>query len=525
MKRRIIAALLAASMVVPMVAGCAKKDDTTSKGDAPVDKGPVTMEWLVGQTSAVVNDDAEVVKKIEERFNIDLKTWYIDSSKFNETLNVKFAAGEMPDVLVLEGANMQNYVEGGILHEVPIDMIRKKAPNYTKVADANDDGTMWTSLMYKGKNYGIAQPMDVVPMSMIWRKDWLDRVGITKVPETLEETEAALKKFVDGDPDGDGKKNTAGMAERAMNGIFGAYGLRIVTGAGKGFKIEEMQLGEDKVPFFPSIRPEAKQALELMVRWYKEGIIDKEFVTGENHGGYQWLSHSFMNNKIGLTSAQPYHYLNAGKDTKNPANYGVCMKELKGLNANADIAFGKGPVGPTGKSGTEGWAKSGRLTGLTTKCFNDQRKVDAFFAMMDAYYTDMEYAKLVNYGIEGKHYKNSSNGPVRIMEGTELRKEGVLQVDFGSTVTFAENITPEKTKFGREVTGKGLYRFTAPAVTEFTSTIASLDTLTEQAYYDIITGKKPISYFDEYVAQFKKSGGEAAEKAVQKAFAEMQVKK
>lgn len=107
--------------------------------------------------------------------------------------------------------------------------------------------------------------------------------------------------------------------------------------------------------------------------------------------------------------------------------------------------------------------------------------------MLDAYYADMDYARLVNYGLEGKHFEMTDNGPVRIMEGTELRKEGVLQVDFGSTVTFAENITPQKTKFGHEVTGNGYYRFNAPPVEEFANVIATLDTLTEQAYFDMIT--------------------------------------
>ena len=72
------------------------------------------------------------------------------------------------------------------------------------------------------------------------------------------------------------------------------------------------------------------------------------------------------------------------------------MKELKGLNPDADIVIGPAPVGPDGKSGTEGWNLTGRLTCLTTKGVSDPRKVDAFLAMLDAYYSDMDYAKMVN---------------------------------------------------------------------------------------------------------------------------------
>ena len=45
--------------------------------------------------------------------------------------------------------------------------------------------------------------------------------------------------------------------------------------------------------------------------------------------------------------------------------------------------------------------------------------------------------------------------------------------------------------------------------------IATLDTLTEQAYFDMITGAKPIDYFDTFVEQFKAAGGTVAEAKVQ----------
>lgn len=43
-------------------------------------------------------------------------------------------------------------------------------------------------------------------LAMLWRKDWLDKVGITKAPETLEEFEKAVYAFAEKDPDGNGKK-------------------------------------------------------------------------------------------------------------------------------------------------------------------------------------------------------------------------------------------------------------------------------------------------------------------------------
>ena len=298
----------------------------------------------------------------------------------------------MPDVIVVGSpAELATYVEGGIIGELPIETIREKAPTFAKVADEYDDGSLWSTMIYNGKNYGVAQPMNQSPMAMFWRKDWLDKLGL-EVPETLEEYEEVLTAFVEQDPDGNGKKDTAGAAERIFGAVFGAFGLRCITGVGtgSGFTVEEMQLGEDNVPFFPYIRPEAKEALTVLHDWYEKGIIDKEFITGENHGGYAGLSHSFMNGQIGLTCAPPYTYFAYSSDMKAEDNLGICMKEMVAVNPDAVVVPGPAPVGPEGKSGTEAWGKIGRLTCLTTKAVQDPRKVDAFLAMLEAYYSDID---------------------------------------------------------------------------------------------------------------------------------------
>lgn len=536
--KKSLAALLVLAVSGTMFTGCGSSSpstgdsgvketssSSTSESSKKEDDKPeerITMEWLMGQTSAEVDPEAPIIKELSEEFGVDLRAWYVDSSKFQEALSVRFAAGEMPDVLILDDLSiLPTYVDGGILHEVPEELIREKAPNYAAISDQYDDGTLWNTGLYNDSNYAVGNILSVVPHAMVWRQDWLDAVGIDKMPETLEEMEVALTKFAKEDPDGDGVNNTYGMGERAMNAVFGAYGMRICSGAKPGFLVEQMQLIEG-VPVFPYIRPEAKEALGVLRDWYANGLIDPEFVTGENHGGYQWLSHSLINSRIGVTEAQPSHYYGSSYE-ETEGNMGQCLTELKAVTPEAVIRLGKAPVGPTGKSGTEGWSKVGKVVGLTTKCFEDERKVEAFFAMLDRYYTDMEYAKLVSYGIENEHYTIDENEKIsRVGGGTELRQQGVMQFNFGETIPFSEEITPKKTAFGEEVTGEGYFRFNAPATQEFSSVIASLDTLTEQAYFDIITGVKPLEYFDEYVKQFNAAGGEIAEKSVQEAYAAMQ---
>lgn len=482
----------------------------------------VPMYWLTSQTNSEVDDESEIVKKLESyvsEFNIDLKGWYCDSANYNDNLAVQISGGDIPDVLVVySSSELASLVDQGVIAELPIELIREKAPNYAAAMDANDDGSYWTTMIYNGKNYGVAQPMSVYPMAMYYRQDWLDAVKMD-VPTTLEDYEKLMYAFANEDPDGDGQKDTYGMAERAFANVFGAFGLRIVTGGATGFKVEEMQLGKDNVPFFPYIDARAKDALALLAKWYKDGVLDMEFITGENHGGYQWLSHSFMNGQIGTTSAQVTHYFNYSDDCSDSANWGTCMKEFKAINPDVDIAIGPGVLGVNGESGTEAWTTVGRFTCLTTRAMEDQRKVDAFFKFLDLYYTDPEYQLLANMGVDDWTYDMTDKGPVRLIDGTEVRRLGVMLTDFGSTTVYTANAKAIQDSFIKSVVGEGYYRFNAPAVSEFSNVISTLDALTEKAYIAIITGEQPIDYFDTYVKEFKAAGGEAAEKAVQEAYA------
>lgn len=426
---------------------------------------PVRLEWL-DRTFCAAAEDSPVVKAVDERFHIELKPWSVSGGGFWDSANDSFESGELPDVLVLDSVNqLPDYVAMGIIAALPVDEIREKAPHYAQAVDVQNDPAIWSSMRYLGKNYGIANLVDAAPTVMVWRKDWLDRLGLP-IPVTLDDYEKVLTAFVKEDPDGDGENDTSAMAERAFGAIFGAYGLRCWTKTGSEFLIGQMQPENDGTPFFPYIRPEAKDALSTLHKWYGRGIIDREFVTGENHGGYEWLSHSFMYGKIGLTCAPPGEYLIKGTDTKEEKNWGECMKELKRIDSEADIVFGPPPIGPGGKSGTVCEGKTGRLTCLTLKGASDPRKVAAFFAMLDANYADM---------------------------GTKLE---------------------------HEATKPGYYPFEGLPVKALSDSRAALTELTDQAYFDMITGVKPLGYFSTYVSEFEKQGKAAAERAVRQAYGE-----
>ena len=149
------------------------------------------------------------------------------------------------------------------------------------MADANDDGTLWSTLIYNGKNYGVTNPMDAVPMAMFWRKDWLDKLGL-EVPETLDDYEKVLTAFVEEDPDGNGENDTIGILGPAnsdyVNGNGGnRYGLDPLFSAFQSYPKYWLKDDSGNI-VYGSITDETRTALEKVAGLYADGLIDTEIL-------------------------------------------------------------------------------------------------------------------------------------------------------------------------------------------------------------------------------------------------------
>jgi putative aldouronate transport system substrate-binding protein len=109
---------------------------------------------------------------------------------------------------------------------------------------------------------------------LLWiRKDWLDKVGLD-VPATMDEFMEVARAFTNNDPDGNGKKDTYGLA---MNKTFEG-GTSNLNGFLNGFDayFNTWIKGGDGL-VFSTVQPEMKDALLAMQKMYAEGLVDPEF--------------------------------------------------------------------------------------------------------------------------------------------------------------------------------------------------------------------------------------------------------
>lgn len=484
-----------------------------------VDNEPLDIEWLSYNCWGVPDKNSEIVKRIEEKYNVNFKFWFLDGSQWEQMLAIKLAADEVPDIMRVH-RNLAKYVEQGVVAEITDDMMAK-IPNYTKLVDqyVDDKDDFYARTMLDGKRYGIRNLKEFFSTIVVWNKEWLTNVGINKLPETLDEFEEAMYKFANEDPDGNSKDDTYGLSENAMNVVFGAYGpLPLGNMTTQGASDLEYAKRDGKI-VIQCIQPEMKEPLALLQKWYKDGLIDPEFITGENKGGYWAVSHAFVNGKVGVTGkVWPYHW-NPPLTEGDPG--GRVYQEMIKMNPEAEFGktfdIGFAVTGPDGKAGTIGGSMgSGDVVTLTTRCIEDPRKVDVLLDLFNDNTGDYDQYLLVNKGIEGEHYTVGERGSIVTAEAVKT-PQSANEAGISVLSTYAGNpefdlkANPFKIEFGRKYSGPGYVRPSRPASPVVDMYQADLVRLSLEYYIGVITGEKSIDDFDNFVAEVRANGGDEIE--------------
>ncbi len=547
-KRRFTVVLCVLALSISLLAGCSSKNNnleaTMAPSTAPAeateapevtpepDLPPVEIQWLGYDTYAQPDEDSPYVKMAEEKFNADFKFWFIDDTKWHDQLNVKFAAGEMPDIIKVTGglATVKRYVDNGILAPIEKETVKKLAPTYYDIIENHPQvDNAWPSVSYNGKFYGLPRFSlnGQYPTAVVWNKTWLENVGITKTPETIEEFEEAFTKFRNNDPDKNGKKDTYGLSDFIMPVILGAYGFPAID----DFKTllqapEELNYAvKDGKIVLSSIQPEMKEALALLNKWYKAGLIDPEFITSENTGGYWANSQAFFNGKIGITGMSMFYHWRYDLDSRLKDDQGGDLyKEFKLAQPNSMVVMGQAPIGPKGASGAPVWgAVSNAFLALTTEGAKDPRVLETFLTMVEASASDEDWNNQMYYGNKGTDYTVNNGifeGPNVILPGKDRIAKGLQLFNYFGNLEWDKHRNVVTFEWGDKYNTKtGYVDPIVPVVDAYANNVNDLAKLTVETYIKIITGESPIDSFDDYVTKIRANGGDEIEKEVNEAYA------
>lgn len=497
-----------------------EKDDDLIAKFRPIEGKKYEISWIAAN-NAIVEEDAELVKYFNEEFNVDIDVWGIDSAQWDEVLNLKFASQEIPDKLQIRGfVNLQKYYDQDFMTDLPEEVLKELAPNIYNTLEEEAPGIIKYGKI-DGVLYGIPGYNTEARFRkpVIWRGDWLKNVGIEKIPETLEEFEEAFYKFVKEDPNKSGKADTYALSA-GLDGIYGAFGYIPTHWAERDGKL-----------VFGGVQPEMKDALALLSKWYKDGIIDPEFITGENKGGYWALSHAFLDGKIGYTNHADYYHWKEKVDEKDTGIVGHNIQELEKMNPEVidELVFGQPPVGPNGDQKiSQGNLVTGIFEGFGKQLEDEPDKIGKILEIYNYTVDTFENYVLGRQGFEGKQWEFVNDIPTRIdiyTDAKELAKMGAMSnFNIIQPYKYTSKLSPYNaswaTEHGFDQNGTSNELLTTlPSQGKYK---AELDKIYEETYISIIVGDKPIDYFDEFVETWNSAGGEILTKEANEWYSSIQ---
>lgn len=202
--------------------------------------------------------------------------WTVDGSQYGQKLNMVIASNSLPDFFVCDSGQLSMLNDSGMLADMTDLYNQYASPDTHKMLEEDPIG--FRAAMIGGRLMGLpSTDSSHGGAAVLWiRNDWLKKLGIP-LPKTFGELVDAAQAFADRDPDGNGNKDTFGMAFCKslwssfgdMTGVFNAYhaypGMWIKDSTGK--------------VVYGSVQKEMKAALRTLQDMFSKGLIDPEFGT------------------------------------------------------------------------------------------------------------------------------------------------------------------------------------------------------------------------------------------------------
>ncbi|OBR65689.1 sugar ABC transporter [Paenibacillus oryzae] len=551
--KKTAASLLAGVMLTGLLAGCGQSKDSGDSDNTAsstefysakfengkyVEPVSITTVFPIGSNLKFKNGE-NIENNVHTRWakdtlGIDIKyLWTVSdqNNAYQTKLRLMLTSKqEMPDIISFRGDQtlISDLIETGQFTDAG-ELFDKYASDTYKEAMAQDPD-VWNPYIRDGKRMAIplldnAYNNDAV---MYIREDWLKNVGM-EAPKTIDELEAVMEAFTNGDPDKNGQKDTLALSIGFKNylatwmsdagWIFGMFGAM-------PNQWNENANGE---LVYGSIQPEMKPALAKLQDWMKKGYISQEA------GLYDEVkaSEAFTAGKAGIIVG-PYWMT------------GWPLQDLKANVPGAEYKPYPLPAGPDGKIGRRGTSVNAGAV-LINK---DMKNKDAFFVyqnyLFDNWANPTDDGPFTKGFAEGYDYGVGPNGELYGEQDSDkieggwvdairytLTYDGAIipQLRINTLAKIAngeEAVTPYEKAMLRTIPEQiqaakivvdqkdsvMMNKFTGSPTKTQLSKGDMLEKLEKEVLNKIIYNKASVDEFDSFVEKYLSSGGEQFKKEV-----------
>ncbi|MBO9609746.1 MAG: extracellular solute-binding protein [Paenibacillaceae bacterium] len=397
-----VGGITAATMLTGLLAACSGAKDgkpsaatgtpaasSTPKASAketPKEPKKISM-MMVYYFAEPPKKDNIMIQKIEEMTNTKLDITWVPNSAYDNKVNATIASGSLPMVF-----NVQNNKLAPILTGVKSDMFWEVGPylaNYPNLKTLYNEQTTYNASI-DGKLYGMPHQRPLGLQMLLYRKDWLDNLGL-KVPQTIDDVYQMAKAFTEQDPDKNGKKDTVGF-EEFMPSLISPQGFAVVAawhGAPNGYGVKDGKL-------FPAFTTdEYLNAMKFYRKLFSEKTMNQDFAAIQQANAWDAIA----NGKAGMYPAVVAH--------ATIPNW----QPLYQSNPNAKLDFVTRIKGPQGERvfASNGFNGMYMFPKSSIKTEAELKDVLDFIDKL----SDPKVEQLLVNGIEGRHFKMDNGKPVR----------------------------------------------------------------------------------------------------------------
>lgn len=499
---------------------------------------PELVTYTLGQMSGANNsnlpdgntyDDNAYTRYLRKMLNIQNKSVYMErEDQYDEFVNILVKDQTLPDVLVVsDRETLKELVDNDLVEDLSEVYENCTSERIKEMFESYGSGLL-DSVRFNGKLMAIPETVtDHGPRLMWLRKDWMDKLGLED-PKTLEDAFDIVEKFVQNKMGTEDGEDPIGLAcdtdlvgttssNYSVDSVFDKFGASPQRWVNQNGKI-----------VYGSVTEETKNALSYLHELYERGVLDKNFALRAQNN----LRDLVINGKCGAFFGlwwTPNNPLMDVYETDKEANWQpFYLQSTDWQNVYDTFQDNKYVVVRKGYEHPEIVAKYVSAIFDQSRYANDAsaREVNDYFSIN----VDPTARPLnINVDYEDALYRTTEH----------------IQAAFDKTLDVSELSGLEKSYYdtcksflnGQLTTANGwaAYASRIEAVGELQKAgIRSAQTLPlenvnaeipqelqeleNEAFLQIISGEKPVDYFDTFVVEWYANGGKELTEQIQNAY-------
>lgn len=546
--KRMIALSLAGCLVLT---GCNKqqteKTDTAEHTQewktaetTPFGRYPEEVIYTLGKMTGMNNsnlpkgdtyEDNGYTRYLKKQLNIQNKDVFEagENDNYQETVSMTIASRELPDVMVVNDMDMLQLLVDNDLIEDLTQVYEDCTSNRIKDIYNSYGSEILDNVTFDGKLMALPETNIDDGPSLCWlRKDWMDKLGLD-APKTVEDVENIVHEFVQKDPGGNGKGETVGLVcdDELTGGCGYSYEYQNdIIFASFGAFPKQWIYNKDGEVVYGSVQNEAKAALGKLRKMYQQGTLDNNFLMRESSNIIELIVSGKCGSFFGPWWSPNNPLMSAMQ--KNPN--AEWQPYLIQTDKDGQTSFASQNPNDKYVVVRKGYKHPEIVMKIVSVLFDDLRYDEEDVREMERYYQDnvdptarplainVDYKdalmrcydslkdaiqgrkKLEDLGLlEGAYYISCS-------KYLDRKKDTSAQKSWEDWAAYASRMT------ACSVLRKGQTRQVKSLFFGETKTMKSnwwrLEELEKKVYLEIVTGQKPLSYFDEFVKEWNRQGGE-----------------